>query len=117
MVASTAPALPGDAPANERHRPEHTPLCALVEKHFPRLLERLDASDRRAPLTLPSFSTPVSSHAQEVHLRPSPTLLEDHDPAPTSRSRHAIARRRLSDRFAATAGRHCICAYSITFDS
>ena len=60
---------------------------------------------------------PVSSHGQEVHLRPSPALLEDHDPAPTSRSRHAIARRRLSDRFAATAGRHFICAYSMTFDS
>ena len=45
------------------------------------------------------------------------TLLGDHDPAPTSRSRHAIARRRLSDRFAATTGRHLIRAYSITFDS
>ena len=38
MAASTAPALLGDAPPYERHRPEHTPLYALVEEHFPRFL-------------------------------------------------------------------------------
>jgi len=80
-------------------------------------VERLGASDGRAPFTQSSFSTPVGSHDWEVRLQPSPALLEDQNPAPTSRSRHAIARRRLSDRFAATAGRHFICAYSITFDS
>ena len=51
MAASTAPALPGDAPAYERHRPEQTPLYALVEEHFPRFLERLDAEG----VSLPHF--------------------------------------------------------------
>ena len=31
MASCTAPALPGDAPPYERHRPEQTPLYALVE--------------------------------------------------------------------------------------
>ena len=39
MAASTALALPGDAPTYERHRPEQTPLYALVEEHLPRFLE------------------------------------------------------------------------------
>ena len=43
MAASTAPALPSDAPPYERHRPEQTPLYALVEEHFPRFLQRLEA--------------------------------------------------------------------------
>ena len=51
MASSAAPALPGDAPAYERHRPEQTPLYALVEEHFPRFLERLDAEG----VSLPHF--------------------------------------------------------------
>ena len=51
MAASTAPALPGDAPPYERHRPEQTPLYALVEEYFPRFLERLDAEG----VSLPHF--------------------------------------------------------------
>ena len=35
----------------ERHRPEQTPLYGLIEKHFPRLLERLDAEG----VSLPHF--------------------------------------------------------------
>ena len=51
MAASTAPALPGDALTYERHRPEQTPLYALIEEHFPRFLERLDAEG----VSLPHF--------------------------------------------------------------
>ena len=43
MASSTASTLPGDAIAYERHRPECTPLYALVEAHSPRFLERLEA--------------------------------------------------------------------------
>ena len=43
LAASTALALPGDTLAYERHRTEQTPLYALIEEHFPRFLERLDA--------------------------------------------------------------------------
>ena len=43
VVSSTALALPGDPIAYERHRPEQTPLYALVEEHFPRFLRRLEA--------------------------------------------------------------------------
>ena len=43
MASSTALALPGDAPMYERHRPEQTPLYGLIEEHFPRFLERLEA--------------------------------------------------------------------------
>ena len=53
MAASTAPARPGDAPPYERHRPEQTPLYALVEEHFPRFLQRLDAEG----VSLPHFVT------------------------------------------------------------
>ena len=38
-------------PPYERHRPEQTPLYALVEEHFPRFLERLDAEG----VSLPHF--------------------------------------------------------------
>ena len=89
----------------------------LAKREWCRTVDVRECERLSALLTRPSFSTPVGSHDREVHLRPSPALLGDHDPAPTSRSRHAIARRRLSDRFAATTGRHFICAYSITFDS
>ena len=51
MASCTAPALPGDAPPYEHHRPEQTPLYALVEEHFPRFLERLDAEG----VSLPHF--------------------------------------------------------------
>ena len=51
MVSCAAPALPGDAPPYERHRPEQTPLYALVEEHFPRFLQRLDAEG----VSLPHF--------------------------------------------------------------
>ena len=51
MAASTALALPGDAPTYERHRPEPTRLYALIEEHFPRFLERLDAEG----VSLPHF--------------------------------------------------------------
>ena len=51
MASSTALALPGDAPAYERHRPEQTPLFALVDEHFPRFLQRLDAEG----VSLPQF--------------------------------------------------------------
>ena len=43
-TASTSPT--SDAPPYERHRPEQTPLYALVEEHFPRLFERLDAEEK-----------------------------------------------------------------------
>ena len=51
MAFCTAPALPGDAPPYERHRPEQTPLYALVKEHFPQFLERLDAEG----VSLPHF--------------------------------------------------------------
>ena len=51
MASSAAPALLGTAPPYERHRPEQTPLYALVEEHFPRFLERLDAEG----VSLPHF--------------------------------------------------------------
>ena len=51
MAASAAPALPGDAPPYERHRPEQTPLYALIEEHCPRFLQRLDAEG----VSLPHF--------------------------------------------------------------
>ena len=43
MASNTALALPGDAPMYERHRPEQTPLYALIDEHFPQFLERLEA--------------------------------------------------------------------------
>ena len=51
MASSTALTLPGDAPTYERHRPEQTPLYALVEEHFPRFLQRLEAEG----VSLPQF--------------------------------------------------------------
>ena len=51
MATSTAPALSGDAPAYERHRPEQTPLYALIDEHFPRFLQRLEAEG----VSLPHF--------------------------------------------------------------
>ena len=51
MAARTALALPGHAPTYERHRPEQTPLYAVVEEHFPRFLERLEAEG----VSLPHF--------------------------------------------------------------
>ena len=51
MASSAAPALSGDAPPYERHRPEQTPLYALVEEHYPQFLERLDAEG----VSLPHF--------------------------------------------------------------
>ena len=49
MAASTALAVPGDAPTYERHRPEQTALYALIEEHFPRFLEHLDAEGVSLP--------------------------------------------------------------------
>ena len=49
VASSTALALPGDAPTYERHRPEQTPLHALVEEHFPRLLQRLESEGASLP--------------------------------------------------------------------
>ena len=51
MASSTALALPGDAPMYERHRPEQTPLYALIDEHFPRFLERIEAEG----VSLPQF--------------------------------------------------------------
>ena len=51
MATSTALALSGDAPAYERHRPEQTPLYALIDEHFPRFLQRLEAEG----VSLPHF--------------------------------------------------------------
>ena len=51
MAASTALALSGDAPTYERHRPEQTPLYALIEEHFPRFLQWLEADG----VSLPHF--------------------------------------------------------------
>ena len=51
MASCAASALPGNAPPYERHRPEQTPLYALVEGHFPQFLERLDAEG----VSLPHF--------------------------------------------------------------
>ena len=51
MASSTAPALSGDAPTYERHRPEQAPLYALIEEHFLRYLKRLDAEG----VSLPHF--------------------------------------------------------------
>ena len=51
MAASTALALPGDAPTYERHRPEQTRLYALIEEHYPRFVERLEAEG----VSLPHF--------------------------------------------------------------
>ncbi len=33
----------------ERHRPEQTPLYALIDEHFPRFLERLEAEGISLP--------------------------------------------------------------------
>ena len=33
----------------ERHRPEQTPLYALIDEHFPRFLERLEAEGASLP--------------------------------------------------------------------
>ena len=49
MASSTALALPGDAPTYERHRPEQTPLYALIDEHLPRFLERLGADGASLP--------------------------------------------------------------------
>ena len=49
MATSTAPALSGDAPAYERHRPEQTPLYALVEEHFPRFLHGSKPKESYSP--------------------------------------------------------------------
>ena len=90
-------------------------------KHLPlrRALEQYAGAGNRAALV--KLLSPVQQAAEQraTHWIPHQwlTLLGNTTPAPTSRSRHAIARRRLSDRFAATTGRHFICAYSITFDS
>ena len=43
--------LHGDAPTYERHRPEQTPLFALINEHFPRFLQRLEAEG----VSLPQF--------------------------------------------------------------
>ena len=51
MVSSTAFAFPGDPIAYQRHCPEQTPLYALVEEHFPRFVERLEAEG----VSLPHF--------------------------------------------------------------
>ena len=51
MATSTAPALSGDAPTYERHRPEQTPLYALIDEHFPRFLQRLETEG----VSLPQF--------------------------------------------------------------
>ena len=51
MATSTALALPGDAPTYEHHRPEQTPLYALIDEHFPRFLQRLEADG----VSLPHF--------------------------------------------------------------
>ena len=51
MATSTAPALSGDAPTYERHRPEQTPLYALIDEHLPRFLQRLEAEG----VSLPQF--------------------------------------------------------------
>ena len=51
MASSTALTLPGDATTYERHRPEHTPLYALIEEHYPRFVERLEAEG----VSLPHF--------------------------------------------------------------
>ena len=41
----------GDTIAYERHRPEHTPLYALIEEHYPCLVERLETEG----VSLPHF--------------------------------------------------------------
>ena len=41
----------GDPIGYERHRPEQTPLCALIEEPFPRFLECLEAEG----IPLPHF--------------------------------------------------------------
>ena len=51
MATSTALALSGDAPTYERHRPEQTPLYALIDEHFPRFLQRFEAEG----VSLPQF--------------------------------------------------------------
>ena len=33
----------------ERHRPEHTPLYALIEEHYPSFVERLEAEGGSLP--------------------------------------------------------------------
>ena len=53
MASSAAVALPGDAITYERHRPEQTPLYALIEEHFPQFLDRIEA----AGTSLPHFAT------------------------------------------------------------
>ena len=49
MAASTALALNDDASTYQRHRPEQTPLYALIDEHFPRFLERLEAEGASLP--------------------------------------------------------------------
>ena len=49
MAASTALALHGDASTYQRYLPEQTPLYALIEEHFPRFLERLEAEGALLP--------------------------------------------------------------------
>ena len=49
MASSAAVALPGDAITYERHRPEQTPLYALIEEHFPRFLERIETARTSLP--------------------------------------------------------------------
>ena len=49
LAARTALTLPGDATTYERHRPEHTPLYGLIEEHFPRFVERLEAEGASLP--------------------------------------------------------------------
>ena len=51
MASSTALALSSDAPTYERHRPEQTPLYALIDEHFPRFLQRFEAEG----VSLPQF--------------------------------------------------------------
>ena len=49
MAPRTALTLPGDASTYERHRPQHTPLYGLIEEHYPRFVERLQAEGASLP--------------------------------------------------------------------
>lgn len=100
---------------------------ALFSPFFQPITDAYSYQSHLNPRSMAAFSqSPAAQLALSIdarHRQPAgprtsgSPYLGDHNPAPTSRSRHAIARRRLSDRFAATPGRHFTCAYSITFDS
>ena len=49
MASSTALTRTGDAITYERHRPQHPPLYAVIEEHFPRFLERLETEGDSLP--------------------------------------------------------------------